>query len=190
MKTNKRINNDEVLFSAFKKGNKNAFTMLYEKYWEKLYYVAYQHTQSVQESEDLIHEIFMDLWNNRKKIRIKKTVSSYIFTALKYKIFRMYDSKSVRKRYAESIKQKDNKSSNITEMELSFNELYHLIEYEIDKLPERCKVIFKMRRMEEFSVEEVAERLKISPNTINNQMTKASKILKQNLKEYLNSIIF
>ncbi len=190
MKSNEILNNDEFLFSALKKGNKNAFTLLYERYWEKLYYVAHQHTQSAQESEDLIHEIFIDLWNNRKKIRIKKTVSSYIFTALKYKIFRLYDYKSVRNKYAERVKQKDNNSLNITEMELSFNELYHLIENEIDKLPERCKVIFKMRRMEEFSVEEVAEKLKISPNTINNQMTKASKILKQNLKEYLNSIFF
>ncbi len=190
MKTNDTINSDEFLFSALKKGNRNAFTKLYERYWEKLYYVAYKHTQSAQESEDLIHEIFIDLWNNRKKIRIKKTVSSYIFTAIKYKIFRLYDSKTVRKKYAESVNQKENNSSNITEMELSFNELYHLIEYEIDKLPERCKVIFKMRRMEEFSVEEVAEKLNISPNTIHNQMTKASKILKQNLKEYLNSIFF
>lgn len=184
------LNSDAFLFSALKKGNKNAFTKLYERYWEKLYYVAYQHTQSAQESEDLIHELFIDLWKNRKKIKIKKTVSAYILTALKYKIFRFYDSKTVRKKYADNIKQKDNNSSNITEMVLSFNELSHLIEFEIDKLPERCKVIFKMRRLEEYSVEEVAEKLKISPNTINNQMTKASKILRQNLKEYLNSVFF
>jgi RNA polymerase sigma-70 factor (ECF subfamily) len=190
MKTDEIPHSDEFLFSALKKGNKNAFTLLYEKYWEKLYYVAYQHTQSAQESEDLIHELFTDLWNNRKKIKIKKTVSSYIFTALKYKIFRLYDSKIVRQNYVERIKRKNIFSSNSTEMQLSFNELFRLIEQEIDKLPERCKVIFQMRRLEELSVEEVAEKLKISSNTIHNQMTKASKILKQNLKEYLNSILF
>lgn len=190
MKTKKEKNNDEVLFLALRKSNKKAFTLLYEKYWEKLYCIAYQHTQSTQESEDLIHEVFIDLWNNRKKIRIKKTVSSYIFTALKYKIFRLYDSKSVRKKYVDRIKQNGSGSLNSTEMELSFNELYDLIEHEIDKLPERCKVIFKMRRFEDCSIDEVAKKLEISTNTVNNQMTKASKILKVRIGEYLNSTLF
>ena len=190
MKTNEKINNDKVLFAALKKSNKKAFTLLYEKYWEKLYYIAYQHTQSIQESEDLIHEVFIDLWKKRKKIKIKKSVSSYILTALKYKIFRLYDSKTVRKKYADRMIQKGSNNSNVTEIELSFNELYHLIEHEIEKLPERCKIIFKMRRMEEYSIEEVAKKLEISTNTVNNQMTKASKILKVKIGEYLNSTFF
>jgi RNA polymerase sigma-70 factor (ECF subfamily) len=190
MKTKKEKNNDEVLFLALKKSNKKAFTLLYEKYWEKLYYIAYQHTQSTQESEDLIHEVFIDLWNNRKKIKIKKTLSSYIFTALKFKIFRLYDKKSVRKKYFDRIKQNDTGSLNVTEMELSFNELFDLIEHEIDKLPERCKLIFKMRRLDDYSIEEVAKKLEISTNTVNNQMTKASKILKVKIGEYLNSTFF
>jgi RNA polymerase sigma-70 factor (ECF subfamily) len=190
MKTNERINDDKVLFAALKKGNKKAFTLLYEKYWEKLYYVAYQHTQSTEESEDLIHEVFIDLWKKRKKIKIEKTVSSYIFTALKYKIFRLYDKKSVRKKYNDRIKHNGSVSLNVTEMELSFNELYNLIEHEIEKLPERCKLIFKIRRMEDYSIEEVAKKLEISSNTVNNQMTKASKILKVKIGEYLNTTFF
>lgn len=190
MKAKKRNNNDEALFLSLKKGNKKAFTLLYEKYWEKLYYIAYQHTQSAQESEDLVHEVFIDLWKNRNKIRIKKTVSSYIFTALKYKIFRLYESKSVRKKYINQIQQNGSGSLNSTEMELSFNELFGLIEHEIDKLPERCKLIFRMRRMDDYSIEEVAKKLEISTNTVNNQMTKASKILKVKIGEYLNSTFF
>lgn len=190
MKNKKEKNNDEVLFLALKKSNKKAFTLLYEKYWEQLYYIAYQHTQSIYESEDLVHEVFIDLWKNRKKIKIEKTVSSYIFTSLKYKIFRLYDKKSVRKKYNDRIKQNGSVSLNVTEMDLSFNELYDLIEQEIEKLPERCKLIFKMRRLEDYSIEEVAKKLEISTNTVNNQMTKASKILKVKIGEYLNSILF
>lgn len=190
MQNKKNINSDKLLISSLKSGNEKAFVLLYEKYWEKLYFVAYQHTQSVQESEDLIHEVFMDLWKNRKKIQIKKEVSTYIFTALKYKIFRMYDAKAVRRKYAEKIQKMGIVPLNTTERTLSFNELYHLIEQEINKLPERCRIVFQMRRMENLSIEEIAEKLEISPNTVHNQITKASKVLKINLKEYLNSIMF
>lgn len=190
MKTMGKANDDEVLFLALKRGNKKAFTLLYEKYWEKLYYIAFQHTQSTQESEDLVHEIFIDLWNNRKKIKINKKVSSYIFTAIKYKIFRLYDAKSVRQKYLRTIKREKIYSANNTGTELTFNELYNTIMCEVEKLPERCKLIFKLRKFEDYSVEEVAQKLGISKNTVNNQMTKATRVLKLNLKEYLNSIFF
>lgn len=185
-----KTNADKILIPSLKKGDEKAFTLLYEKYWEKLYFVAYQHTQSTQDSEDLIHEVFIDLWKNRKKLEIRNAISSYIFTALKYKVFRLYDSKAVRKKYANRIINEGVKHLNVTERDLSFNELFLLIEQEIEKLPEKCKVIFKMRRLEHLSIEEVAEKLNISPNTVNNQITKASKVLKINLKEYLNSTFF
>lgn len=190
MKTKGKANNDEVLFLALKKGNKKAFTLLYEKYWDKLYYIAFQHTQSTQESEDIVHEIFIDLWKNRKKIKINKKVSSYIFTAIKYKIFRLYDAKSVRLKYLKNIKKEKAYAANNAEAELSFNELYDTIICEVEKLPERCRLIFKLRKFEDYSVEEVAQKLGISENTVNNQMTKANRLLKLNLKEYLNSIFF
>ena len=123
-----------------------------------------------------------------EKFNIKKQFSSYIFTALKYKIFRMYDAKSVRKKYTERIQKEGLVPLNTTERTLSFKELYKLIEQEIEKLPERCRIVFQMHRMENTSIEEIAEKLEISPNTVKNQISKASKVLKINLKEYLNSM--
>ena len=190
MKLKSKSDTDLYLISAIKKGDKKAFTILYEKYWEKLYFVSYQHTQSVQESEDLIHEVFIDLWKNRRKIQINKAVSTYIFTAIKYKIFRWYDGKTVRKKYAQRFINEIPNPYDTPEKELSFKELYCLIEQEIENLPDRCKLIFKMRRLEEFPIDEIAKKLDISKNTVNNQITKASKILKLNLKEYLNSTLF
>jgi RNA polymerase sigma-70 factor (ECF subfamily) len=181
---------DKSLFDAMKEGSESAFTALYDKYWERAYYVAYKHTQSEQESEDLVHDVFMDLWKNRNSITIKKEVSTYVFTALKYKIFRMYDAKAVRTQYADMIKNKQPEISNTTEKTLSFNELYSLIEYEVERLPEKCRIVFKMRRFENFTIEEIAQKLDISPNTVNNQITKASKSLKLSLKGYLNSMFF
>ena len=139
-------NRDSILFSALKKGNEKAFTLLYNKYWEKLYFVAYLHTQSVQESEDLIHEIFIELWKNRKNINIRNSVSTYIFTALKYKTFRLYDARTVREKYATRVQNENLQLINSTESELSFNELFHLIEQEVEKLPDKCKLVFRMRQ--------------------------------------------
>lgn len=181
---------DRTLFEAMKKGSESAFTTLYEKYWERAYFVAYQHTRSEHESEDLVHDVFMDLWKNRQTIAIKKEISTYIFTALKYKIFRMYDAKAVRTKYSDMVKNEKTDNLNTTERTLSFNELYGLIEQEIEQLPEKCRIIFKMRRLENLSIDEIAQKLDISTNTVNNQITKASKNLKLSLKGYLNSTLF
>lgn len=169
---------DRSIINALKKDNQEAFSILYHRYWEKLYYVAYGKLGSQEETEDLLHDLFMEIWNNRKKLVIKKSLAAYLFTALKYKIFRLYDSKAVRRRYAERIQSKETPPNNNVEEYISFNELYDRIEQNIEKLPKKCRVVFKLSRFRNQTVDEISEKLKISPHTAQNHINKALKLLR------------
>jgi RNA polymerase sigma-70 factor (ECF subfamily) len=177
------MNDDQLLIKELCKGNEKAFVELYEKYWEKLYYVCYQRILSKEETEDIIHELFLDLWNKKDSLEIRSTFAAYIFTALKYKIFRLIDSKSIRRKYIGRMGDEEPASENTTEQLLDFNELYDLIEQRIENLPEKCKLIFRMSRDEYLSAEEISKKLNISSNTVQNQITKAKKVIKNQLKK-------
>lgn len=176
------IDNDKNIIRRIKEGSDSAFIELYEKYWDKLYYTCYKRISSKEETEDILQELFVELWNRREKLEIRTTVAAYLFTALKYKIFRLIDSKNVRNKYLVRVENEELLGSDkTTEKKLLFDELYSLIEQNIEKLPKRCKLIFKLSRQENLSASEISEKLNLSQNTVQNQITSAKKILKMEL---------
>lgn len=184
------MSDDQLLLAELRNGSQDAFVKIYEKYWEKLYYVCFQRTLSREETEDIIHELFLDIWNKKESIEIRTTFAAYIYTALKYKIFRLIDSKIVRRKYMEHFGDEEPASSITTEQLLDFNELYDLIEQSVENLPDKCKMIFKMSRDENLSAEEISRELNISSNTVQNQITKAKKIIRKRLKKLFFSLLF
>jgi RNA polymerase sigma-70 factor (family 1) len=166
------------------KGSEKAFVALYDLYWEKLYYTCFQRIRLKEESEDILHELFLDLWNRKDKLEIKSSFAVYIFTALKYKIYRFIDSRNSRSKYVERLGEEEPASHHKLERELEFNELYNLIECKIEELPEKCRLIFRMSRNEQMDAKEISEQLNLSESTVQNQITKAKKILKEELQKY------
>lgn len=184
------MDKESYLIKEIKKGSEKAFVELYNIYWKKLYYVCYKRINSQEETEDIIQELFFDLWKKRETLEIKKSVGVYIFTALKYKIFRLIDSKNVRKKYLIHLDDNEPATDETIERDLSFEELYDLIEEKIEKLPDKCKLVFKMSRKENMNAEEISKKLDISKSTVFNQLTKAKKILRLELKKLYSFIFF
>ena len=180
---------DNQLLALIKENNELAFAAIYDKYWEALYSIAFRKTRSLQETEDLLHEVFMDLWKNRHNIEIRKSFAAYIATALKYKIFRLIDAQRVRKKYAGTVNFENQMAEATTDNQLSFAELYDLIEESIEKLPQKCKSVFKLSRGHSQTVKEIAETLNISPHTAQNHINHALKKLRVDLEDYLTIFI-
>ncbi len=187
---NKKMKSDEELVLSLKNDDKKAFATLYNRYWEKLYYAAYKRIRSQEETEDLIHDLFLEIWNNRHKIEIQKSFAAYIFTAIKFKIFRLMDAKSVRAKHAENTIAEKEIFTNNVEDNLLFNELYNLIEEKIEKLPKKCKIVFKLSRKKQFTVKEISKELNISVNTAQNHISKALKFLRLELNDFLIALIY
>jgi RNA polymerase sigma-70 factor (ECF subfamily) len=138
--------------------------------------------QSRETAEEIVQDIFTSLWLKRHDISVEK-LSAYLFAAVKYKIINYLEKEMSRRIYAEA--QGDVLSvDNSTEETVLLNEFSQALEKEIQKLPPKRQQIFKMSRQEHLSIKQVASNLGISEKTAENQLGKALKVLKLNLKHF------
>lgn len=163
--------------TRFLKGSKKAFNQLFDLYWEKLFATAFSKLQDYDLAEELVQNLFVEIWEKRSQIDIKTSIQNYLFASLKYKIFRVINNQSKFDGLAEY------KMQNVNQVDeyIDFTELQDLLESSISILPEKCQIIFKLRKLEDKSVKEISLELNLSESTINNQLTKANKIVRENL---------
>jgi len=137
-------------------------------------------------AEDLVQEVFYELWRKRERLQINQSVRAYLRRAAV--------NKSLNYIRAQKVPVDDetylplnlsNKNAN-AQQKIQAYELKVLINEAIDLLPNRCRLIFTLSRHEEMSNKEIAAHLNLSIKTIENQMTKALKLLKEALSPYLN----
>lgn len=174
---------DEGLIRLLKQQELGAFEEIYLRYWRKLYSAAYKRVQSREVSEELVQDIFTSLWINRQTLTIE-ILSSYLYTAIKYKVINHLERELSRRNYAEVQISTQVSMDNSTEETVLLNELNLALEREIQKLPPKRQQIFKMSRQEHLSIKQVASHLGISEKTAENQLGKALKVLKLNLKHF------
>ena len=153
------------------------FDQVFKEHWELMYQSAYRKIGDQVIVEDLIQEIFVDIWNRRHSLEIKSEIKAYLLTAVKYQVMKYFDEQAKSR-----ILKTDELPGYYEEDIFAFEELYNEIELAVDSLPPRAGLIFRMNRLEGYSVDEVAEKLKISPQTVHNQLSKSLKIMRGELK--------
>ena len=174
---------DEGLLKLLKQQELGAFEEIYFRYWKKLYSAAFRRVQSREVSEELVQDIFTTLWMNRQVLQIE-ILSAYLYSAIKYKVINHLEKEISRRMYSEVLQRAPVSISNQTEETVLLNELNLALEKEIQKLPPKRQQIFKLSRQEHLSIKQVASHLGISEKTAENQLGKALKILKINLKHF------
>jgi RNA polymerase sigma-70 factor (family 1) len=174
---------DEGLLKLLKQQELGAFEEIYLRYWKKLYSAAYKRVQSREISEELVQDIFTSLWVNREVLNIE-VLSSYLCSAIKYKVINYLEKEITRRNYSEIQLSTAVSAVNSTEETVLLNELNRALEREIQKLPPKRQQIFKMSRQDHLSIKQVASNLGISEKTAENQLGKALKVLKLNLKHF------
>jgi RNA polymerase sigma-70 factor (family 1) len=174
---------DEGLLKLLKQQELGAFEEIYMRYWKKLYSAAYRRVQSREISEELVQDIFTTLWVNRQVLKIE-VLSAYLFSAIKYKVINHLEREMSRRLYTQTQINVLESIENSTEETVYLNELNLALEKEIQKLPPKRQQIFKLSRQEHLSIKQVASHLGISEKTAENQLGKALKVLKVNLKHF------
>lgn len=176
---------DKILIERLKKGDKKAFEQIYDRYWQQLFIAANNRLRSEETAKEIVQELFINLWQRKKELSINHTFAAYIHTALRYSILDFIRSQKVKERYIEAIKKTAESHSNSTNDLVYYNDLRNRLNQEVNKLPERCRVAFQLNRFEHYTSKEIAKKMNISSKTVDNQIGKALKILRTNLKEYL-----
>ncbi len=175
---------EKELVKGLNKSCQKTFEAIYQQYWEILYQAAYNRLRDQEAVEDVVQEIFMDLWNRRRQVQIKSNLKAYLLTAVKYQVIKKMDAERIKR------------EQEVTDVEvayfqqdiLEFEDLYQQLEMAIDKLPAKSRLIFTMSRMEGLSTEEIADKLQLSPQTIHNRMHQSLTLLRSELKEYAPAI--
>lgn len=180
---------DSELIRLLSADDQKAFEIIYNRYWERLFGIAYNRLRSRELAEEIIQDLFTELWDKRHKLTIYKSLTSYLFCAIKYKILNHLSSQAVRKKHVDETRQLAVHHNNDTEEKLSFDELYAMMEKEIENLPKKCKLVFRLSCQGD-SAKEISEALNISPRTAETHIHQARKILRTKLSGYTTALIF
>jgi RNA polymerase sigma-70 factor (ECF subfamily) len=180
---------DDTLVKFLRKGNDAAFTEIYHRYWSKLFSVAANKLNyDLKLAEELVQDIFLDLWHRREVLDIRGSLSVYLAAAMKYKVI---DARLKKKRmaaHAEKLAAQASLSDTSTEKQISFDELQHELSALVSSLPEKCRLVYKLSREAGYSQKEIAHHLSISEKTVESHLSRAVKTLRLGLKNFLTHI--
>ncbi len=169
-------------------GDQGAFEYIYKTYWYKIFLVAYRKTKSKETAEELVQELFLNLWKKREYLEILQ-LENYLFSSIKYSIFAFYSSQSLENKYLESVRNKIEFENSGVEEAMAVNDINIAINKGLDTLPDKTRKVFHMSRFENLSVHEIAKKLKLSDKAVEYHLTKSLKVLKTLLKDFIISIL-
>lgn len=176
--SNLDLNRDAVLISRLRSGDKEALTELYNKFWQLLFVSSYNVVKDKELCEDIIQDIFMNIWNNREKLEINISLKGYLYACARYQVFNHF-KKNKDKIHVEFFDDLDKRFQHSTpETQMMHEELVQQISSIVDTLPEKCQLVYKLSRDEQLSHKEIAERLDISIKTVENHITKALQVIR------------
>lgn len=170
--------------------HRGAFNEIYERYWLQLYTSACKKLRSTDDAKDIIQDLFVSLWLKRHSLVITTRLSSYLFTAVKYRIINHIESNIVKGDYLRMLSQAAAQYDNSTHDIVMSRDLERQIDFGIEKLSPKMKMVFQLSRRENLSVNEIADRLNISEQTVKNQITKAMKILRLHMSDISATLLF
>lgn len=190
------IRDEKSLFLKIKRGDIFSFERLFKAYYKNLCFFAEHYVKEKSMAEEIVDSFFINLWGNKKKIIIKNSVKSYLYTSIHNQCIKYIEHLKVMKKYQEYatyvLKNKEllSPSSNGYPLaNLISKEIVGEIEQAIDELPDKCKEIFCLSRFDELSYEKISIRLNISINTVRTQMSRALQKLRESLRQYLPIIV-
>lgn len=166
------------------------FEILFKEHFTGLCYFAQKYLGDVDSSKEVVHAVFVKIWENRSEFDFEKPAKSYLFTSVYNRSMNVLRDK--KKFYSsdddEALSATIETGEYTDTMELS--ELEGQIKMAIQKLPEKCREIFELNRFEGKKYGEIAEELNISVKTVEGQMSKALKVLRTELKDYIYLFLF
>lgn len=184
---NYQLYDDEKLLMLISDDDELAFSEIYNRYWKKLFAIAYNRIKVVQQAEDILQDVFVGLWKNRHESAIN-SLENYLATAVKYNVFNKIKAIEKAKKF-----EKLNRLTSIInpqiERSLHYKRILEIVAAEVELLPEKCKLVFKYSRVNNMPVKQIANIMNISPKTVENQLNKAIKRLKLATKEMQNTFL-
>ncbi len=179
---------DEEILKLIELNSEKAIDVLFNQYYAYLCKAVFRIIPDRNYTEDIVQEVFYELWKRRDKIKINTSLKAYLRRAAVNRALNHVRDKKFQKTGEITEAISPALQQNVSHL-LEAEELKLIIDKIVDNLPEKCRIVFILNRFEEMSYKEIAEILKISVKTVENQISKALKILRAELGPYLKVIL-
>jgi RNA polymerase sigma-70 factor (ECF subfamily) len=176
---------EQDVLQAISEGNEPAFESVFRLHYAPLCRYAGQLLPDADEAEEEVQAMFVAVWEKRADLRITSSLKSYLFQAVHNRCLNRLRHQSVRDDHRRQVQFGGAGTAESPVQALLADELAERVRAAIQRLPEQCRLVFTLSRYEELSYAEIAEQLGISPKTVENQIGKALRILRGELREYL-----
>jgi len=177
------VTEDKEIVKRIINGDDTAFEIIFKKYYKKLCAYANRFMFSDEDAEEIVQEVFVKFWEKSDSIDPDSSVSAYLYRSVYNTCLNEIKHRKVKDSYKQYAK---NFYANISYNEIEEKEVQSekikLILIAIDELPPRCSEIFKLSRFEGLRYQEIATHLSISLKTVEVQMGKALKVLREKFK--------
>lgn len=166
----------------------------FESLFRELYAPLYRYATGIlsddMQAEEVVQEVFLKLWQQRDQTNIEINIRSYLYRAVHNHCMNLLSHEKVKQKYQDYARSRTAQYAASPVESIYADQLKADIVSAMKKIPEKCRVIFHLSRQEELSYREIAEQLGISIKTVENQMSKALKILRDELKDHLPIMVF
>lgn len=172
------------------KDNRNSFKDIFHEYFQQLCHLSLHYLEDEDEAKEVVQDAFVKLWEIRKELNVESNLRNFLFTLVKNNCLNILKRRQILLKHHEKIKWMEmhyqyESLARIGYDYMEFKELKEKIDLAIEHLPEHCRVVFELSRFEELKNREIAEKLGVTQKTVEAHLTKALKILRNDLKEYL-----
>lgn len=195
MQTQQNLTNDSLLFEQIKGGSQKAFEMAFRKFAPRLEAFAFRYMNDKEESEDIVQEAFLKLWE-RRELLSNISLSAFLFMLVRNDCLnrvkhqqvtegvelRLTDAEQIEQLYALDFAEDP-------DSRMAHKELITLIERIMDELPAKCKEAFTLSRLKGLKNKEIAERMTITEKVVEKHITRALKRFREGLVDYLPTLL-
>jgi len=178
-----QYSDDKLIIKNLKEGDSVSFDNIFNKYNKKVYYFALSYLKNREEAEDVVQEVFLNLWKYRNQINEYYTFSKYLFKITFNAVCKKFRKHASDKKMLEEVLQNIITEDNSTNLDIEYNNLLETSNFLIDKMPSRQKNIFLLYINDQMTSEQIAEKLNTSKKSVENYLAKAKTSLRKLLSD-------
>lgn len=163
-------------------GNREAYAVIYRHYLPRLYKYLYDITRNKEDSEEILQDIFLKLWEKKEDLIEVKALSGYLFSIARNKLMNRYDHQKVERKAIDYITHHKPEARSVTEDHYTYTQYSEVVQRAINALPPKRRQVFEMSTQQELSHDEIARQMNISKSMVKKQLYAANNYVKEYLQ--------
>jgi len=165
-------------------GNRDAYAALYQFFLPKLYHYVYSIIRSKEDTEELLQDIFLNLWEKKEELRNVRSLRPYIFRMARNRLMNIYEHQKVQRKALSYIFQHAEESSVTAEDNYVYRQYHAVVSHALNTLTPKRRQVFEMHTQQDLSHDKIAVELRISKSMVKKQLYAAKRHVKGYLQQY------